>query len=178
MPRSQMYELNPDTLEEVAQFIFRAIKPELFDVGKDHPVPEVEIREALLCGGGFIQLREDGKNSFLIVSHRNGNLGVHLGRIRGVVHGAVAVSGLWEDSADLDERRRLIGLDSIGMLVELEAGSGVSDLKEVCFMQWLDEAPQSDNPARAKVTMLDMKRLDTHTFLEGLEAAQQVATPA
>jgi hypothetical protein len=170
MPNDQMYKLNTELLESVLQFVVRAITPDLFDIGKDHPAPEAEIRAALQNGGGFIQLREDGKNAFLVITHRNGRLLVHKARIRAVVHNSTAVSGLWEDSALIDDRRRLVGLDATGLLVELSEESSAESLENICSYRWLDEVPVPEDPPRVKVTVLDMKYIDVHTFLEGLEA--------
>ncbi len=158
--------LDPDLVDPVYDFLGQELEPDLrrFDVELDP-----KVRLALINGSGFINPTDD-YNFHLIVSHRNGQVLVHTASVYGIIHDARAVSNWWDDSSELSERRRLIGLGSMGMLVEQVGGIGsLSD------MSMSLKRPPSEYNLVLRVTVLNpLKRIDIDRFISGYMAAREV----
>ena len=158
--------LDPDLVDPVFDFLGQELEPDLrrFDAELDPT-----LRMALINGSGFVTPTDD-YNFHLIVSHRNGQVLVHTASVYGVIHDARAVSNWWDDSSELSERRRLIGLDSIGMLVEQVGGLGSLGDMGISMKR-----PPAEYGLVLKVTVLNpLRRLDIDRFISGYRAAREV----
>lgn len=158
--------LDPDLVDPVFDFLGQELEPDLrrFNVELDP-----KVRMALINGSGFITPTEH-LNFHVIVSHRNGEVLVHTASVYGVIHDARAVSNWWDDSSTLSEHRRLIGLGSMGMLVEQVGGHG-----SLGDMGMSLKRPPAEYGLVLKVTVLNpLKRIDIDRFISGYMAAREV----
>ncbi len=149
--------LDPSFVDPLTGFICRVIKHHFFNFDGDRPIPEEEIRQAVVDGGGYIRMVKD-RNFYLVITHCNGNLFVHEGRVRGAVRAAAGFDDQMDDIYYIDARRRVhLGLDGISFLVNTH--------------------PDGDGVPAVDVIVLDLKPINIQYFLEGLKEAQAL-TPS
>jgi len=160
MPDGQQHTLDEETIELLTDYVCKQIGYLFYNNGNPgvtEPRKE-QIKQALIAGGDCIRVHPDD-NAYLIISHRNGDLYVHVGRSHAILYKVGSITETWDDVYHLADHAAMIGGSGVGLLWD-----------RITF-------PPGSEP-HYTVTVLDLKPIDIHTFLDGIKAVREGAAVA